>query len=874
MEFWKERQVQIIDLRSGGQVAGDHEERLYRVLEAFGEVQKEHVQSLRSKQRSALFVRRDDDAGGTGLAKTHQTLVREMVAVLGAQLDEAARRRIARNQEKAFENLTLLLGDCVRRFAARERRDPRCEEALGELVARLKEICRVDMESPGLELSFSQWLPLRSLAELLLTAGGLKRAGGPNQDLGANFRVLAALLNLKLLILAPRFAPQWGDVEKERAAARLLQAIAWLDLQDLGTQDMQIRSRLILLLVFFGPLHWAAELVGLWASGRSELELTGKGGKSRQETPVEYRLLPLSFEGVLSKRHEFFKRAAESLWSRHVFTDDPSGGWRIENAFRYRYLRQAAPDEEWVGVRLHTDRLAHVLGQLSLQPAPGDDPAGSNGIGELLAVLLELNQGWLFGCPPPEALFRAWDSAEAQHARQKTGEVPWEALILFSLPILGSTLFERWQRLLHEVWQLGHLDTCFLAGHVVQRLGKFGFGGTMLENHSVEDSPAGRYEAGLARLVDWLAERAAFEEEGSLLQKTLAADLLPCLHAWLRNMRYPEVRRCLVRSLVFLRNLDPSETGKLIRSWVVSRLEGHDQRSSLELAVLDPPPGKLAVDRNQIQMLLAYAQLPAAAGTSFRNDLLKWLVSWTENGESLDSLTLASLAGQIVEFMIEPGRSTGGSVEWLILAAQVRSCARLRSSVEERLSRRLSGLSSPWLLGLVKRKLAEMPEPNRRQLSAKGVLLASLIPFAEDFDEEMVGLLEGSLRSPNISSGGRNDAVHLLAFLLAKAPATIRAQHAEDWQAAMCSLFHAGAVGRGLLQEQIEALDGETLRILQANLIGLLEREKEVRPREVVEQLTEKIRLGMAIPLAALEEELVRGIQSPHEALALRSEEH
>ena len=872
MEFWKARQVQIIDLHSGKSDAADHEDRLYRVLEAFGEVQKEHARNLRSnKQHTTLLASVESETRGTGLAETHQILLGEMLESLGAHLDKATREQIALNQEERFKDLSILLGDCLHRFVRREGRDRdlRCEEVLGEVAARLKEVCRLeDVESPGLELSAAQWFPLRSLAEMLLADGGFKGVG-LNQDLGADLRVLTALLNLKLFILAPRFVPAWGASEKERAASRLLQSIGLLELKDLGTQDMQIRSRLVLLLVFFGPMQRVAELVELWAGGRSEEELTGRGAKSRQETPVEYRLLPLSFEGVLQKRQEFFKRAAESLWARHVFKDDPNRGWRIENAFRYQYLRQAAPEEEWAGVRLHTDRLAHVLGQLALQPAPGGDPVASDAVPDLLAVLLELNRGWLFGCRPPEALFRAWDSAEDRHAKQKTGEVPWEALILFSLPILGPALFERWQRLLHEVWQLGHLDTCFLVGHAVQRLGSLGFGRTALKDDAVEDSPAGRYEAGLARLVDWLAERAAFEAEGSPLRQKLATDLLPALTAWLRSMRYPEVRRCLLRSLVSLRALDPGKTGSLVRSWVLARLNGQDQRSSLELAVLDPPPGELAVERNQIQMLLAYAQMPAAKGTSFRNDILKWLVCWAEHGESLDSLTLASLSGQVVEFMTQPGRSAGSSVEWLILAAQVRSCSRLRVSVEERLSRRLRGGSSPRLLELVKKKLAEMPEPNRRQLSAKGVLLASLIPFAEDFDEEMVELLELSLRSPKISPGGRNDAVHLLAALLAKAPEAIRVRYTDPWRDAVRSFLHAGAVGRGLLQEQIQELDGETLRILQANLIAFLEREKEVRPREIVKQLTEKIRLGLAVPLADLEEELVHGIQSPHEALAL-----
>jgi hypothetical protein len=308
----------------------------------------------------------------------------------------------------------------------------------------------------------------------------------------------------------------------------------------------------------------------------------------------------------------------------------------------------------------------------------------------------------------------------------------------------------------------------------------------------------------------------------------------------------------------------------VLHTWVSTQLRQPPQSVSLQLSILDPSPGDLALEPHEIRILLAHAQAPRTAGTPFRNDFLKWLVRWAEQ-EKLDSLVLATLARQIQEILSAGGRDQ--SIDWLRLAAEVRLRPRLCQMVED-LLRQAPG-SLPSLFAHVKARLRLLPPPQSKQLQEKGVLLKFFRPFADDFDEEMSGFVDVSFASERLGPEARNDAVELLAALLQRAPKELQACAAIDWRAALSRLIRQGAIGRGLSREQIAELDPATRQALQDNLIGRLARDEGSEPPRItaglIEQIEEKIRLAAAEPLIDLEQELVRGFQSRDEALALFS---
>ena len=882
IEFWKKRQVQIIDLISGADLPFDDQLRVQKVLDYLLEYQKEQARWPQRRRREPLVL---PPAPRESDVQDHQLtfVVFHALRLLGGARSDSDLEALRSG------GAGRILYACAEQAFASQKTAPDLRSVLRELVSWLKQICWMDdIDSPGIQPTPQQWAPIREMLCLLLDFQCLKDSQGQlGSDLVSNLQILAVLLSLKLMIMSPRLAleaakfPADQLLREERdpsrarriATAHFLDALAGIDLSCLSTKDMQIRSRLIAVLCFFGPLRNMSAMVAAWAS-----EGGASAPEGEQQTAEEYRLLMLSFYGVLKRRPLLYQAAAASLWSRQLMAEYPAGGWRIESALRYRYLRQAAPEaEDWAGVRFYGDRLARALGEFELERGFAELGERDSSF-ELLTVLQEVNHGWLFDCPPPDALEQAWDWAEEKSAKGEAAEIPWEALIVFTLPIEGKRLFERWSGLLWEAWSAGGLDTTSLVEYVIRRIEDGKFEALAADVSQIEDSPFGYYEWGMAHLVQWLCERIAFEVHGSELQHVLESKLLRSqsakspspLAGWLCQTRYGEVRSCLLEALFALRPYASPEVYAVLRSWVSTRLLQRPQPSSLQLSVLDPLPRDLAMESREFHILLAHAQSPQVAGTPFRNDFLKWLVRWADEG-MLDSLVLATLARQIQEILSTDGRDE--SIDWLWLAAEVRLRPRLCQMVEDLLRQVPGGV--PNLFAHVKAKILPLPSFRSRTMQDRGVLLKFFGPFAEDFDEEMRDFVEVSFGSERLSPETRNDAAELLAALLEKAPRELRERTAEGWREALSRLIQQGAIGRGLSREQIAGLDRATRQALQDNLIGRLARDEGSEPPRIVadliKQIGEKVRLAETEPLTDLEQELIRSFQSRGEALALFS---
>lgn len=875
VEFWKKRQVQIIDLYSGETEKFDDQVRIQRVLDALLEFQKEQTRWPQRRKREALVLPAASTKSGV------QDVVLSALRLLGGVTDDSDLEALRTGGAGRILYL------CAERVFADQKSLPDLRSVLRELVLWLKQICRMDdIESPGIQLAPEHWAPIRELTYFLLDFQPREDSENPlDSVLLLNLRVLAALLSLKLMIVAPRLAVEAARLPKDQlpceerspslarrtAADRFLKALDGLSLSCLTTQDMQIRSRLIAMLSFFGRLEDLSTMVTSWGND-------GVTAAERdQPTPEEYRLLPLSFYGILKRRRSLYQEAAESLWSRQLVNESPARGWRIESAFRYRYLRRAAPGlEDWMGVRLQGERLARVLGQLELNPEPADTEERNSSF-ELLATLQEINRGWMFGCPPPGAVERAWEWAEDKSVKGEAAEVPWEALAALTLPIEGGRLFEQRQDLMRDAWRFAGLDARFFVEYLVRRIGDGTFETLAADLVQVEDSPFGCYEYGMAQLVRWLAERIPFERRNGELLEALEEKLLSSrdgsgpspLARWLCQTRYPEVRSRLLDALLVLRPYTSAAVDRLLRTWVAARLRQPPQSSSLQLSVLDPSPVDLAIEPHEIRILMAHAQARQTAGTQFRNDFLKWLVRWAEQ-DKLDSLVLVALARQILEILSE---ERDQSIDWLPLVAEVRPRPGLYQIVEDQLRH---GAASPTdLFGHVKTRLGLLPSPQSRTLQEKGVLLKFFTPFAEDFDETMSSFVDISFASEMLGPEARNDAVELLAALLQRAPQDLRERSAENWRTALSRLIQQGAIGRGLSREQIAELAPATRQALQDNLIGRLARDGGSEPPRIVagliEQIEEKVGHAVAEPLTDLEQELIRSFQSRDETLSLFS---
>lgn len=873
VEFWKKRQVQIIDLYSGESTQLDDKARVQKVLNALFEFQREQKRWPRRRNRELLDLPPKEDA-------QDQPVALETLRLLaGARSDSELEALQAGGTGRILEI-------CARKAIEKHKSDADVRSVLRELVLLFKRICRMDdIESPGIQMVPLQWAPIRDMTDLLVD---FRPQGGPQDPLGGdlalNLRVLAALLSLKLLVMAPHLAVEsakfpsrdWSPEERDPslarkiAAARFLAALDRVERSCLDTQDMQIRSRLISLSCLFGPLLDLAALVNDWLN---------EAANEKPPTPDEYRLLPLSFYKIPEQMASQYQKAAESLWSRQMLNETSAGGWRIESAFRYRYLRRAAPEiQDWTGVRLHGERLARVLGQLELDPGPADSKEKSPSL-ELLATLQEINRGWMFGCASPDALERAWEWSEDKIGKRKAAEVSWEALIVLTLPIEGKRLFEQRQDLLRQAWNVGNLDTNFLVGYLAQRIVDGSFEAPAAEIGRSGDSPFGCYECGVAHLVRWLGERIPYEQKDSELRKAMEAMLLnpkgqkkqSPLAQWLCKTRQAEVRSCLLDALLALRPHAGPAVHAVLRDWISARLQQPPQSSTLQLSVLDPSPTDLNLEPHEVAILLAHAQAPQVAGTPFRNDLLKWLVHWAEQ-ERLENQVLAGLALQIQEILSEGRRDQ--SLDWLWLIAEVRQRPRLCQMVGDLIQRAPEG--STGLFTHMKGKLMALPQEKVKPLQDKGVLLKFFGPFAEEFDEEMSKFVEVSFSSDRLGPETRNDAAELLTALLQMAPPELRMRSAASWRAALSRLIQQGAIGRGLSRELLAELDPATRQALQDNLIARLARDEDSEPPQIiadlVEQVAEKIRLAAGSePLADLEQELIHGAQSRAEALALFS---
>jgi hypothetical protein len=848
VEFWRLRQVQILDLSRGEPAGPDREERLYLVLQALLAKQKERFLGPRRQPRAPLI-----SSGSPFSAREEEQYIKDWYSalkVIAPRLEESRSLGLLRSRSG--------LADMLRECRARAREGEKGEEPiavrrlLNSLVKWLKEICRFeDIRSPGLEFRAETWLPIAELVDLLVESDlDIRGDGIGERDLGANLRVLAALLSTKLLIVSPKLT-QAGQptLAKAGAASRFLKTVASLGFWGLSTEDMLIRSRFLTLLFLFGPISSIDTLLHVWEDERDESELAPGRRKKRQRTPVEYRTLLLNFQGSPKHQRLSYLRAAESLWSRQMFGDEQEGVWRIESAFRYGYLRQAVPEmpEIWSGVRLHHERLERVLGRLALEPEPVVD-SGKGTSYELLALLLELNRGWLFGCPPPAALSRAWELADEALAGGEEQSVPWEALLLISLPLEGRQLFQRWGQLITAAWKRGHLDMDLLIQAVELRIRDWEL------RDLFRDHPVARYESGLAFLVRRLIERTLSESEGEPLRERLAGLIKP-VGQWLACTEEQEVREDLLISLALLRQVNPEASRPIVLGWIDSQLKRSPQGAHLGLSLLDPKQSDLLITVDQIGILLAHAQSGEAKGTRFRDDVLKWFISWSDSDALLPFL--APWARQISSWL-QPWDARW-DFDWLSLATRVRTTQALRQEVEKVLG---VDPTTPSLYVFVKRVLLNLNNDQKRLWRMKDGFLGTLVPFAPDFDEELAAFLDSWLDPESVTDSGRDGAAALLAGLLSQAPQPLKQNYQERWLEALRGLIRRGAVGHGLLGKHALALGPPASQTLQDNLLGFLERPRRRRPDKIVSWVSRTIADGNAVPMTDLEEKLIQSVDN------------
>ncbi|HVT18792.1 MAG TPA: SIR2 family protein [Thermoanaerobaculia bacterium] len=887
ISYWKQRQVQIIDLRPPEMpVCLDNEQRLNRVLTQLREAQRAGARAWRPRGRRPLF-----NLGPVAATKAPA----EEGSPLRTVLKEALR---AGNSAELSGRGWPAPEDCIDRIVAELVARSQAPGSVGrggaleELVLWLREICRIDdLDTPELRLSAADWVPLFHLLRRLVDSGiaHLEKSAMANHQL-ADLKILVIGLSFKTLIVLPSIAGRNRERSEEArsGATRLFRdAARLLDCDLLTGNDMTVRARLIVLLCLFAPVARMRELVEVWTGFGEEAALLHKPGRTVQATPEEYRVFALGFAGTLRDHPVFFQKAVESLWARQTFRQGRQEDWRIENAFRYRYLRQSAPEAvaTWSGVRLHQERLERVLGRLSLDAESGGEecvePAAGRSSGEgkppacvagsdllaparesagpapeLLDTLLELSRGWVFGVAPPLALDRAWQAAAELCDHEHFEEVPWEALLLLTLPLDGDLTGCR-RRLLDAAWRRGCLDVSFLLAHIAVRLDDGAFAEVpRAASQPKERPPIGRYECALALLVRWLAGQIASEEKEDLRTEMMDRLLGP-VETWLCQTTSPEVQGSLIQTVAQFRAWAPERVGPLVKSWILSRRQRLSERS-LKLTLLDPPGPSPAVEPKDVAFLLAHAADEVTTGTSFRDDLQQWLLGWSR-AQPLGAEIAAALALQAARWL-SPKRERK-SFDWLRLAAQIRD--------DEPLFARISNhLEVSSLYEFVKGKLVNMSDDERKRWEAKVSFLGYLAPFAAEFDPELSGLVQRIFEKPGMTAEGAEGAVVLLVALLEKAPAELRTSWHQRWFEVLGRLIRdQGATGHGKLNRQLWEFDERTRLAVQDHLIALLQRDPA---SGVVGWIAQTIRDAEAagVRLEDLEEQWIETVQSADHTLA------
>ena len=929
-QHWRTRRVQIIDLLSGDVTDLKPEERLYRVLTALSKAQQEARRPSRAHELGGLvnilFRGSETKPPCNG---TLRSLEDEVRSVLQRKPADEDRRRFLEQAHLIAQTLDLLLSrpissellpidteeDLSLDEAKKYARDPlvqlawtfyntsplsRRMTARRQLLNRISEILKdlgrfgPDVETRHLladykVLGFFCYEILRAWRRVLR-----RNSQSREEILGTwppELPTLVTLLLLKLFMLVARDedfteSSTAAGTRKppKRAFPMLIQAARWLRFHGLASQDLEVRAWYLVLLCLLGPVQILKQIVCVWVSPRREVDLLSDPDTlqgSPEATPMEYRLPLLGFCGHLAPLH--YEKAADSLWSRQFSHESENGEADEEEdreyphtlrateiAHRFRYLaHRAGPEiQDWPSATFQLQRLEKVATQQFIEV---EDPPGSVGAltrFRLLELLRELQRGWIFGSRPPKALDRAWEAARKEVASGGAASVPWEALLVLTLPVDVARPLQDRDELLRGAWERCGVDAAFLIQYVALRLERGGFRQVpgLYEVERSEDAPIGLYEVRLAELVLWLVERLDSEQESSSLRDIMTKRLASALVDWLEATTHPEVRSHLLDVVVRLRSWNPEAMRPLIQNFVQTEVE-KTPYDALRLTELDPPSDDMLLEPEQLDLLLAQARRTEARGTGFRRDLAQWLIAWSKRGV-LEKGTLETFADTLASWLRE-GKE-GQHIDWVSLAGRVQSSAPLRFVVEERLECTVFSLVRDWLLDL-KNKNQQQPSADQRIDRwdySKDALLQELAAFASVVDGDLLRLIRDAIDADDLTVDGREGASQMLAELLAQAPENLRRRHMKGWIERLDRLIAQGATGRGLLGRWSAELSEATRQALQDNLIRELERTDTARPADECVEWIHKTVEASTRELPDLEEALIEAIAAPHPAKA------
>lgn len=849
--YWRTRQVQVIDLKSGAPSDLSEEERIYLVMQALLQAQRARLAPVphlySGTSPFALFP--TEDACADPAAVMHRAFPAIRRDALDAFLAAAP-------PDQPAHTGAVLLGRIFERAAAVSTQ----AGARARLATYLSAATGLSSSGEALVEGDKEWRLVWKLAALVIEAMKDEQVNG---SADADLAVLCALFSLQFAVVAPM-------VSVAEADELLLAAMKRVTFDCLVSHDMGVRCRFLYLLLLFAPLDSLARLVDCWTTTQRERDVVDAGnGRAAlkdariEETPEEYRLPILSFFGVLQERPVFYKKAAESLWSREILSvadGSEAGRPRYEATLRYRYLLQLSREHatEWPGVHLHQERLERVLGSHALQSEP---PAGAHGgYGESVQQMLtELARGWLFGSPDKvRFLKRTWQQVRTALKRGELQRAPLFATLIATLPIEGAHAVTAHHDVLEDAWHSGNIDLVALLRYIETRIGDAQFTRFTIarDGQALKKRPVGEYEEGLAALASWIVERIDEEGTASPLRDAAFVHLgESVLGKWLARTESDAARDYLTAIVLVLNRWDSRRTRPVYEEWLSQQLNG-TPRGTLPLAELDVD-GTLIADRDRTRLLLARARAQRRGDPDLRSDVERWLLRGADRS-AVDDRLIAELATDVVDWM-EREQATFG---WIARAARICGSARLRTAVEAQ-----PGIAAKG--GLARYVIARLQSlPQRAAImwpDKRSAYVADLAAFAPDLDAAGRRFLLDMLDPGALTVDGREGAT-LLAIRMIESDTDFG--DAPEWATRLAVLLEHDATGGGILGGYVKFLPVVYWQKLETNLIVKLERRADMDDGDVVNAIAQTIAGSTDVTFADLELELCKLLTADHRRLA------
>lgn len=845
-KYWSSRKVQVIDLKSGAPSELTEEERIFHVMQALLQIQRERLSAMpHGKIPSAPAE----------LVKKAKTPCADPTTILQKAFPAAPADKIA--HLLTLDGASEVLGNLFGAEAA----DLSAPAVRRKLADFLSEASGLTLGEGPIVQDTGEWRMVWGLVDLVSTAMGGEAI---DSAADADLTVICALFTLQFIVAGPE------NAAKEQADERLLEIASRLRFDCLVSHDMAVRSRYLFLLLLLAPLDELVRITRSWISSNPERDLFVPRDDERQRlvrvesTPDEYRLPILSFFDVLRERPVFCQKAAESLWSRELVRLTENGGAagpHYEATLRYRYLVLLAQNDaqQWPGVHLHEERLVRVLGSHALLNEQDTEAMGDYGR-SLQQMLTELSRGWLFGSPSKRVRFlkRSWQQARTARAKEEEKRVPWFVQLLTTLLVEGPDAVTTHHGLLTDAWHAGMIDLVVLMRYVARRVGDANFTAFSLatEREPPQKRPLGRYEEGLAALTAWIAERIDEESAASPLRAEAFEHLAKAMQNWLPRTRSEAARTYLVDVLSTMNRWDPARTRSLFEAWLREHIAGN-VRGSLPLATFDVD-GALLADRERVRLLLARARSQRKRRTELHNDVENWLVRSADH-RSLDARVITELAGDLVEWM-EEERATFG---WIARAARICASKRLRQAVEQQEVIRKSGGLAQYVIGRLRSldgKAAKM-WPDKRSS-----FIGELAAFAPELDADGRQFLMRMLDPlDKLTEAGREGA----ALLAMKMLGSGRDANAEaDWGTRLMMLIDAGATGSGEFGPHMKRLPLGYPQKIETNLLVMLQKRSETSDPETVGWIARTIAESRDVVFPDLEAMLCELLTSTKRPLA------